>query len=391
MNLDKHWYKDVKVLGALWALAGIVTAIKQYSLGEINSHINNFIIFISSYGHFVSKVNLYELYPREYFDLYLYGPIFSILIAPFAWLPTSISLVIWSLINSLALFGAIWYLPLGIEKRTGILWIIFNSLITALLNTQFHALCVAMIIWSFIFVKLDKGFWATLLIVLGIFIKLYGIIGLVFFFFSPNKTRFLQYLIFWSIIVFGLPMVLGGWEYGIQCYMDWKNVLTHKNDINVDILNTRTDVCVMGMMRKLSGNGHLSNWWFLFPSMLVNAWVFFQPNKWNDSVFQLRILAFMLIYLMLASTGTESPTLIMAFPGVGLWFVLSKKNRYHWMLLIFTCLISSFSPTDIFPKFIRETYINPYGLMIFPLLIIWFLLAWELRFEPENSAKEEVL
>lgn len=391
MNQSKVWYKDYKVLLVIWTLAGVVTAIKEYSLGEINSHINNYIIFISSYGHFIQKVNLYELYPKEYFDLYLYGPIFSILIAPFALLPTSLSLVIWNTLNSLALFWAVWNLPLGIDKRVGILWIIINSLITALLNTQFHALCVAMIIWSFIFVKLDKGFWATLLIVLGIFIKLYGIIGLAFFFFSPNKTRFLQYLTFWSILVFGLPMLLGGWEYGIQCYIDWRNVLAHKNDINVDLANTRTDVCVMGMLRRLSGNGNLSNLWFLVPSMLVNTWVFFQPKKWNDSVFQLRILAFMLIYIMLASTGTESPTLIMAFPGVGLWFVLSKKKSYHWFVLIFTCLISSFSPTDIFPKFIRENIINPYGLMIFPLLIIWFLLAWELRFEPENSAKEEVL
>ncbi|MFM6948078.1 MAG: glycosyltransferase family 87 protein [Aquirufa sp.] len=384
MNQSKYWYKNEKVLFILWMLAGVVTAIKQYSLGEINSHINNFIIFISSYGHFIQKVNLYELYPKEYFDLYLYGPIFSILIAPFAVLPTSVSLVFWNTLNALALFFAIWNLPLGIEKKSGILWIILNSLITALLNTQFHGLCVAMIIWSYVFLINDKVSWATLFIALGIFIKLYGVIGLAFFFFTKDKWKFVKYFIFWTLLILALPLLAGGWHYGIQCYIDWMHVLNHKNDINVDLANTRTDVCVMGMIRRITQIGDLSNLWFLIPSMMLNVWVFFQTSKWDNRIFQLRILAFMLLYLMLSSTGTESPTLIMAFPGVGLWFVLSKKSKIHWALLVFTLLISSFSPTDIFPKYLREHWINPYALMILPLFLVWCFLAYELRTEEEG-------
>ncbi len=388
MEQSNRWYKNEKVLFVLWMLAGIITAVKQYSLGEINSHINNFIIFISSYGHFVSKVNMYELYPKEYFDLYLYGPIFSILIAPFTWLPTSISLILWNTLNSLALFFAIWNLPLNLEKKSSILWIILNSLITALLNTQFHGLCVAMIIWSYVFIQKDKIVWATLFIALGIFIKLYGVIGLAFFFFYKDKWSFVKYFIFWTVLILVFPLLLGGWNYGIQSYYDWMQVLNHKNDINIDLSNTRTDVCVMGMLRRISGVGTLSNLWFLIPSMCLNIWVFFQIKKWQNTVFQLRILAFMLIYLMLSSTGTESPTLIMAFPGVGLWFVLSRKSQLHWGVLVFTLLISSFSPTDVFPKYVRDHLINPYGLMILPLLIVWCFLAYELRSDTDNVSRE---
>lgn len=388
MEQSNRWYKNEKVLFVLWMLAGIITAVKQYSLGEINSHINNFIIFISSYGHFVAKVNMYELYPKEYFDLYLYGPIFSILISPFTWFPTSISLILWNTLNSLALFFAIWNLPLNIEKKSSILWIILNSLITALLNTQFHGLCVAMIIWSYVFIQKDKIVWATLFIALGIFIKLYGVIGLAFFFFYKDKWSFVKYFIFWTVLILVFPLLLGGWNYGIQSYYDWMQVLNHKNDINIDLSNTRTDVCVMGMLRRISGVGTLSNLWFLIPSMCLNIWVFFQIKKWQNTVFQLRILAFMLIYLMLSSTGTESPTLIMAFPGVGLWFVLSRKSQLHWGVLVFTLLISSFSPTDVFPKYLRDHLINPYGLMILPLLIVWCFLAYELRSDTDNVSKE---
>jgi len=95
--------------------------------------------------------------------------------------------------------------------------------------------------------------------------------------------------------------------------------------------------------------------------------------------FQLRLLALVLIYLMLASTGTESPTLIMAFPGVGIWFVLGEKTRGRWVLFIVTILISSFSPTDLFPAYLREAYINRYALMILPLLCVWLSLLMDLR------------
>ncbi len=373
-----RWYKNVWVLGPIWVLAGIVTGWKQYSLSEIHSHVNNFVIFKSSFGHFVHHLPLYLEYPKEYFDLYLYGPVFAILMAPFAVLPLGMSVVLWNVLNAVLLFWALMELPLGISKKSGIAWIVFNSLLTALLNTQFHAICISMIIWSYIYVQRGKEFWSASLIVLGILVKFYGIVGLAFFFFSKDRWRFLGYLVFWLLAWGLLPLLVGGIDYGWRCYGEWLGILQHKNELNVDVANLRTDVCVMGMVRRFTGDGTLSNMWFLVPSMLLNMWVYFQPKKWADTTFQLRILAFVSIYLMLASTGTESPTLVMAMPGLGIWFVLSEQKKWQWGLLVLTLLISSFSPTDLFPKFLREAYINRYGLMILPLLGVWLALAVDL-------------
>jgi hypothetical protein len=372
------WYKNVWVLGPIWVLAGIVTGWKQYSLSEVHSHVNNFVIFKSSFGHFVHHLPLYLEYPKEYFDLYLYGPVFAILMAPFAVLPLGMSVVLWNVLNAVLLFWALLELPMGISKKSGIVWIVFNSLLTALLNTQFHAICISMIIWSYIYVQRGKEFWSAALIVLGILVKFYGIVGLAFFFFSKDRWRFVGYLVFWLLAWGLLPMLVGGMDYGWRCYGEWLGILQHKNELNVDVANLRTDVCVMGMVRRFTGDGTLSNMWFLVPSMLLNVWVYFQPKKWADTTFQLRILAFVSIYLMLASTGTESPTLVMAMPGLGIWFVLSDQKKWQWGLLILTLLISSFSPTDLFPKYLREAYINRYGLMILPLLGVWLALAVDL-------------
>lgn len=378
MENKPAFYARYEVLLGLWFIAGLFTGIKQYNLGELNSHINNFIIFKSSYGHFIQRMPLYLEYPKEYFDLYLYGPIFAILMAPFAFLPTAISVTVWNVINALVLFLAVWNLPLDQKKRVAISWIILNSTLTALLNTQFHPLCIALILWSYICIHRGQDAWAALWIVLGICIKLYGVVGLAFFFFSKKPLRLAGYLIFWMWLILLLPMFLGGWDHGMSTYMGWKEVLSHKNELNVDIRNLRTDVCVMGMFRRWTGDGTLSNLWFLIPSMVLNLYVFFQIKKWKDVSFQLRIVAFVSIYLMLASTGTESPTLIMAFPGVGIWFVLGEKTKSRWALLLLTLLISSFSPTDLFPQWLRNEWVNPLGLMILPLFLVWLAIAWDL-------------
>jgi hypothetical protein len=384
-NKEIKWHSRPAVLILIWLLLGIITGVKQYLLSDIHSHINNFLIFKSSSGHFFNQMPLYLEYPKEYFDLYLYGPIFAILMAPLSWMPVGIGVVIWNLCNSAFLYFAIQNLPIRLDQRASILWIILNSAVTAMLNTQFHGLCISMILWTYIYVHRGRDFWAASLIVLGILIKFYGVVGLAFFFFSKTRLQFFYYLLAWLLIWGIIPLIFGGFSFGIQTYQDWIGILTHKNQLNINIQNLRTDVCVMGMFRRIFGDANLSNLWFLIPSMVLNFWVYFQPKKWDRIDFQLRILAFVTIYLMLASTGTESPTLIMAFPGVGLWFILGPRNKFRWSLLVVTLVISSFSPTDLFPRFIRETLINQYALMILPLLIVWCVLAYDIWVDRKDS------
>jgi hypothetical protein len=59
--------------------------------------------------------------------------------------------------------------------------------------------------------------------------------------------------------------------------------------------------------------------------------------------------------------------------------VLGEKTRGRWVLFIVTMLVSSFSPTDLFPAYLREAYINRYALMILPLLWVWVSLLMDLR------------
>ena len=51
---------------------------------------------------------------------------------------------------------------------------------------------------------------------------------------------------------------------------------------------------------------------------------------------------------------------------------------YTWFLFIFVMILTSFSPSDIIPKFIRETYVKPYALKALPCVLIWFQSIYEL-------------
>lgn len=366
-----------RVVLAVWILASLGVVVMQYVIGT-NREINNFLIFTNSFHHLSEGLNLYQAYPAEHFDYYLYGPAFALLMAPFALLPLYVSYPLWTLLNALLLYYAVYRLPLPERSRSMIAWIVLNSLITALMNSQFHAICTALILLSYSGIHEKRYFWAAFFLVLGVFIKLYGIVALAFFFFMEDKVKYAAYLLFWAAVLFALPMIFTGFDYTIRCYGDWYQALLNKNAVSVDPSNTRTDVCVMGMVRRIFQAPYLSNLWFIIPGLIIFFSAYLNTPKYNEVPFQLRLLASALLFIILASTGSESPTLLIGFTGVAIWFMLSRRRWYDHLLLWFALAVSSFSPTDLFPAYIREQFIIPYALMALPLLLVWLKLSLEL-------------
>jgi hypothetical protein len=83
-------------------------------------------------------------------------------------------------------------LPLTEDQKIIIGYIAIPCLIESMLNQQFNAGAGALMVLSYTQVNKNKGIWSALCIVLGTFIKLYGIVGLVFFFFA-KKSRLLSF------------------------------------------------------------------------------------------------------------------------------------------------------------------------------------------------------
>jgi hypothetical protein len=363
-----------KLIISTYIIVALISALKQI----LRRHDNNYQIFKNVFYHIIEEKSLYASYPNLYFDYNHYGPIFGLFIAPFAIMPDGLGMVFWCIFNALVLVYAISQLNLESSKINLILWICMHEFLTTSLGQQFNPIMTSIIILSYVLIEKEKDFWSACLIILGTFIKLYGIVGLAFFFFSKNKMKFIGSLAFWSIVFFVLPMAISSPEFIINSYLEWFARLLEKNNENGSF-DSMQDISIMGLFKKILNMPNLSNLLFLIPGIVLFGLPYLRFNMFSNKKFQLLLLSSVLIFTVIFSSGSESPTYIIAFAGVAIWFIIQEeKTKWTWFLFIFALLLTSFSPSDLFPKYIKETYIKPYSLKALPCVLIWFQITYEL-------------
>jgi len=359
---------------ALWLILAVVAALKQYYTDKFN----NYKIFQYVYYHTVDKVSLYAEYPEEYYDHNHYGPLFSVIIMPFALLPDALGMSLWNLANAAFLLFAVYKLPLTNVQKSLILIISAHEFLTTSLSFQFNPSISAVIILSYVFIDKKQDFWAAMLIIFGTFIKLYGIVGLAFFFFSKDKLKFLLSLLFWSALFFVLPMAISSPEFIINSYRDWYERLIVKNKENIYLSNMQ-DISLMGMLRKVIGNPNLPNLPFILGGIVLMGLCYLRISLYKVEKFRLLLLSSVLIFTVIFSTASESPTYIIAFMGFSIWYVMISKVKYWQIaLLVLTLAVSSFSPSDLFPAYLRENFVKPYALKALPLVLVWLCIIYEM-------------
>jgi hypothetical protein len=363
-----------KLIISTYIIVALISALKQI----LRRHDNNYQIFKNVFYHIIEEKSLYASYPNLYFDYNHYGPIFGLFIAPFAIMPDGLGMVLWCIFNALVLVYAISQLNLESSKINLILWICVHEFLTTSLGQQFNPIMTSIIILSYVLIEKERDFWSACLIILGTFIKLYGIVGLAFFFFSKNKMKFIGSLAFWSVVFFVLPMAISSPEFIINSYSEWFARLVEKNNENGSF-DSLQDISIMGIFKKILNMPNLSNLLFLIPGIVLFGLPYLRFNMFSNKKFQLLLLSSVLIFTVIFSSGSESPTYIIAFAGVAIWFIIQEeKTKWTWFLFIFALLLTSFSPSDLFPKYIKETYIKPYSLKALPCVLIWFQITYEL-------------
>ena len=363
----------------LWMILAIAGALVEILRGTAS--INNFLIFRGVFWHSVQQINLYAQYPTEYFDNNHYGPSFSILIAPFAWLNVFIGCFLWCVANALILLYAVKQLPISIQKKHVILLIGAIEMMTSIQNVQFNPMLTAWIMMSYVLVQKEKDFWATLFIAAGFLVKLYGIVGLAFFFFSNHKIKFALSFIFWILVLFALPMIYATPSFIVQSYKDWFNILTVKNNKNAlaTANNYMQDISVLGMIRRIGNIQNLKNLYILIPAALLYVLPFLRWKQFKFTTFQLSYLALALIGVVIFSTSAESATFVIAVMGVGIWYVIQQQKTV-WINIVlgFVLLLTSLSATDLFPEYIRMNFVRPYSLKALPCFLVWLILGYQL-------------
>lgn len=375
-NRIKQIVADQRVIFGLWVLIALSGSVLQY----VNQSFNNFSIYAGVFHHTVEQLPLYELYPDEYGDRNLYGIAFSLLIAPFALLPKAVGMVLWMLASCVTLYASIRLLPVDRRKHLVVLWFCANELVTSVVNLQFNILTAAFIVLAFALVERKRDFWATLFIVAGAMTKIYGGTAFLFFLFSKDKRGFLAGSLFWAGVLFLLPSALSSWGFMTNSYFDWFDTLAHKSGTN--LFSLYQNISLIGFIRKLTGCADYSDLPLMMGGLLLLLLPLIRFKQYGSFAFRSSFLASILLYLVLFSSGSESSTYILAFVGVGIWFVTtpSQSSRLNLALLLFVFLFSSLSSTDLFPPFLREKLFRPYALKAIPCAVIWFKVIYEQLF-----------
>jgi len=349
-------------------IIAIVVSIHRYILGP--THYGNYLIFKNSFFHLIEGKDLYALYPELHIDLFKYSPTFAVLFGPLALLPDYIGLVLWNLLNAISLFFAVKMIPIEEKKKVFVLWFIFIELITSMQNYQSNALTASLIIFVFVLLERNNFFMAGICVAAGFYVKLFGILGAFLWFMYSGKTKFFLSSLISLLVFFAVPMLFVSPRELINAYTSWFNLLS--SDTAHELNHS-----VMSIMKNWFSVS-INKIWIQLTGIILLMIPLLKWNLFQEKNFRLLFLCSILIWGVIFNHKAESATYIIAVVGCAIWFCNSEKKSLEKSLLILLFMLACLSPTDLFPKTIRENYIVPYSLKAIPCIFIWVKIQYEL-------------
>lgn len=374
MKKLKEWLSDFRVIFAGWLIMALVPWLSRWLRDAFDL---DYSIFYHSFWHAWQQMPLYIIYPEDG-NYFLYGPLFTVLMAPLAVLPYQMGRLLWMLIITVVPFWSIRKTCFTRYQQVFILWFVAAEAYLCTLDSESNSLILAILIFSFYLIDKEEDRWAALLIALGTTTKLFGIVGLAFLPFSRHKLKLIGWTAAWTAILLVLPMLVFGVDYIAQQYLAWYDVLVHKNELNQ--FAAGQNVSLLGIVRKVSQCATYSDLWLMIPGMVLFALPYLRFNQYQHMAFRQTILASVLMFIILFATSSENYGYIIAMTGVAIWYTAAPWKRSKWdvALMVLAFIFTSMSSSDLFYKPLWREVIKPYSLKALPVTIIWLKLTYEL-------------
>lgn len=381
----KPFWSDWRTITVLYALIPIIIGILKWSKDNDTYQIYKFV-FVNT----LQQLPLYDFYPYLHGDCNHYGPVFFYVIAPFAMLPDTWGMLLWECFLVATFYMAVRYMPLQRWQKVFMFWFCAHEVLTPLFVEQYDLAMAASYLLMFACIEKKQPVWAAFFIVLNIFIKLYGVMGLAFFFFIEDKRKFILSCLGWAALFFVLPMLVSSPDYIVQQYFGWYDSLMLKNAQNLTDMANTTNTSLLGMPRRITGNMEYSDLWLIIPGILLFLSPYRRLSQYKNVAFRYAVLASVTMFVTLFSTGTESYGYIAPMTGFVIWYTTAPWQRGHWalVLLIYAFIFTSLCTSDVFfPRWIWKEWIAPYGLKALPTTIVWLVLIWEMNFKDYSTSQ----
>ena len=356
----------------LWLMIGIhllVPTLATVQRLARDGKINNFLIFRSSYYHLMRGVDLYTAYPAEHFDLYKYSPTWAMLFAPFAALPVPAGLLLWNLLNAASLAIAIGML-LSTREAAWALLIVFFEALGATQNAQSNGLAAALMIGAFIAAErshLALGGWA---VAAGTSIKLFPISAGLFGLLSPHRVRHVLWCLISGAALLALPLLVTPFDTLLMQYRSW-GALSAKDALSIG------QMWIGGSVETFRGASisHAPIQAVGLAWLLASGW--YAARAWHDTTVRRLMLASVLGFATIFNHKGESPTYVIAFAGIGIWWSILPRAGWRNVLVLLAFVVGSLGGTELVPPAYRTAYHQGWQLKAITTTVAWIALQWD--------------
>jgi len=305
-------------------------------------------------------------------DLYLYGPVFNVFFAPFAFMPKWLGPFVWNLMNFSLYFLAIFTLPDKFSKEVKCKIFLFTFLILgpALLSFQANIMVAYIFLFAYSLFERNKPAWAILLILFSGFVKIYGLFQLGLLLCYPKLWRNMGYVLLGLLFFFVLPMInlkIGNW---IDYYGGWFDMITSHKD-------NRTWQTVFYM--KPWGNIAAASLYIQLGTLLTLIGLFIANYRhfFIDS-FRLQVLGILMGWIVLFSNAADTHTHLITMLGFALWYWSRSERRWLDKILFYALfVVVIIVPVDLLcPPFIMRFLFNELSLHLWLMLINWLRMCY---------------
>ncbi len=371
------------LLFALYFLLAAAAAVQAVTLtrrtqaggGETVTKYNNYVIFRCSHEHLVEGRNLYCAWPGEHWDLFKYSPTFALLFGFFSMFPDWLGLAFWNLLNALLFFLAVQALPVPDSRRKIFLLLLAAAdAMTSLQNSQSNLLVAALILLGFGFFEKGKPVAATLCLVATFYIKLFGFAAIILLLLYPGKLKSILYTAGWLVLLWMMPLPWTGFGGLIAQYRNYLDMLRSDHAASVGL-------SVMGWLQQWFGV-HVSQVPAAVTAFALLCLPLLRRGRFGTHGSRVLLLCAIMVWMVIFNHKAESPTFVIATSAVWLWFLTRKRIPVTMVVAGLVFVFTSLAATDLWPKFIRTGFFEPWGIKAVPCILAWLIMVYELLHPP---------
>lgn len=341
---------------------------------------NNFQIF--SYGSldFWTGINPYSDWSHlsilgKHLDVFLYGPLFSILFTPFALLPGWLGVFCWNIFTYTLFYFSVFTLPdqFSFVKKKFIFFFTALLLFSTLLSVQFNPVVASLFLFSFTLLEKKQGFWAVLLILLSGFIKVYGIFQLAMLLFYPRFWKNALYAVLMGIILLLLPLIHIPANELVAYYQSWiVTVMNHSDALR--FYSIYRPICLF--FKSIEPFMGLISLGVLF---VILCFTLLKLKLFKESfLHRAQFLGIIMSWSILFGISSEGHTYVIAMVGYAIWYLCSTQTRLEKVLLWMNFVLMGIMPIDILcPRVVSKLILAKLNLGIIVFAITWGIMVYK--------------